>query len=194
MLNINMDAIKYGKRIATTRLMICQLFWKLRKNENFRGKLNIWKFKISKKKMMRNLLDEEALYESSVRKLGWRFTARSPNTESRWIGLTMDPRRCVILVDIFMFLVIFCITSYWFVALRSFLLYWSLIFREYQLSCSTKPLLTTLGRAHQNVEKSWFFRIFIKIRNKNPWIWKFTFEKLPMKEILRMNYKWGDLL
>ena len=34
----------------------------------------------------------------------------------------------------------------------------------------------------------------MKIGKKNFWIWKFTFEKLPMKEILRMNYECGDLL
>ena len=34
----------------------------------------------------------------------------------------------------------------------------------------------------------------MKIRKKNSWIWKFTFKKLPMKEILKMNYEWGDLL
>ena len=41
-------------------------------------KLKNMKFEIFKKKMIRKVLDEEALYESSVRKLGWRFTARLP--------------------------------------------------------------------------------------------------------------------
>ena len=44
------------------------------------------------------------------------------------------------------------------------------------------------------LKKSWNFRIFTKTRKKNSWIWKFTFEKLPMKEISGMNYTWGDLL
>ena len=34
----------------------------------------------------------------------------------------------------------------------------------------------------------------MKIRNKNSWIWKLIFEELPMKKILRINYKWDDLL
>ena len=42
------------------------------------------------------------------------------HTEPRSIRLTMDPRRSVILVNIFMFLIIFYIMSYWFVAFRYF--------------------------------------------------------------------------
>ena len=34
----------------------------------------------------------------------------------------------------------------------------------------------------------------MKINQKNSCIWKFTFEKLSMKEILRIYYKLGDLL
>jgi hypothetical protein len=79
------------------------------------------------------------------------------HTEPRWIGQTMDPRRSVILVDIFMFLVIFHIRSYWFVTFRSFISYWSLILCEYQLWWSMKPLFSTPGRVGQNVEKWWKF-------------------------------------
>ena len=43
-------------------------------------------------------------------------------------------------------------------------------------------------------KQSWKFRIVMEIWNKNYWICKFISEKLPMKEILSMNYKWGDLL
>ena len=75
------------------------------------------------------------------------------NTEPRWIGVTLDPRRFMIMVDIFMFLVIFYIMSDWFVTFRCFILYWSLIFGEYQPWCSTKPWLTTSVTLHQNVEK-----------------------------------------
>jgi hypothetical protein len=34
----------------------------------------------------------------------------------------------------------------------------------------------------------------MEISNKNSWISKFIFEELPLKEILKMYYKWGDLL
>ena len=61
----------------------------------------------------------------------------------RWIGVTLAPRRFVIMVDIFMFLVIFHIRSYWFGAMKPFISYWRLISCEYQLLCSTKPWLTT---------------------------------------------------
>ena len=44
------------------------------------------------------------------------------------------------------------------------------------------------------LKKWWNFRIFMKTRNKNCWIWKFTFEELPMKEISWVNYEWSDLL
>ena len=37
------------------------------------------KSSIFKKRTLRKLGDQEALYESSVRKLGWRFTARLPS-------------------------------------------------------------------------------------------------------------------
>ena len=58
---------------------------------------------------------------SSRRKPGWRFTAGSTyRTAVNW----PEP---VILVDIFMFLVIFCLRSYWFVTFRSFISCWSLI-------------------------------------------------------------------
>ena len=110
------------------------------------------------------------------------------NTEPRWIGATLDPRRSVILVDIFMFLVIFYIMSYWFGTLEPFISYWSLISCEYQLWWSSKPRLTNQSASTQ---KCW----------KNDEIFEFqrkfvskTFEKLPMKEISRKNYKWGDLL
>ena len=36
------------------------------------------------------------------------------------------------------------------------------------------------------LKKWWNFQIFMKIRNKNSWIWKFIFEELPMKEISRV--------
>ena len=62
--------IKYGKRNATTRLMIYQNFWKLRKNENFRENFEKYENFNFLKEKIRNIWDEEALYESSVRKLG----------------------------------------------------------------------------------------------------------------------------
>ena len=82
------------------------------------------------------------------------------HTEPRWIGVTLGPRRFMIMVDIFMFLVIFYIRSYWFVTFRSFISYWSLIFCEYQPPCSTEPLLTTGVTLRQNVEKMMKFSIF----------------------------------
>ena len=86
------------------------------------------------------MLSREALllYELFEREPGWRFTARCHNTEPRWIGVTLAPRRFMIMVDIFMFLV----RSYWFVTFRSSILYWSLISCEYQLWRSIKPRLT----------------------------------------------------
>ena len=133
------------------------------------------------------------LYELSEREPGWRFTARF-HTEPRWIGVTLVPRRFVIMVDIFMFLVILYIRSYWFVTFRSFISYWSLILCEYRLPCFIKPLFSTGLPPFQNVEKMMIFRIFMKIRNKNFWISEFLFEELPLKETLKMDYKWGDLL
>ena len=95
----------------------------------------------------------------------------------------------------FMFLVIFYIRSYWFVTFRSFILYWSLNFCEFQLLSSTKPRLTTSRCLRQNVEKWWNFRFFMKIRIKNLWIWKFIFDDLPMEEIQksRLWMRWSAL-
>ena len=67
--------------------------------------------------------------------------------------LTMDPRRFMIMVDIFMFLEIFYIRSYWFVTFRSLILYWSLILCEYQLWRSSEPWWTTRAPLLRNVEK-----------------------------------------
>ena len=83
---------------------------------------------------------------------------RDCHTEPRWIGPSLDPRRSVIFVDIFMFLVIFHIRSYWFVTFRSFISYWSLILCDYQLPCSIKPLFWTSPSLFQNVEKWWNFQ------------------------------------
>ena len=117
------------------------------------------------------------------------------HTEPWWIGVTLAPRRFMIMVDIFMFLVTFHIRSYWFVTFRSFILYWSLIFCEFQLLSSTKPRLTTSRCLRQNVEKWWNFRFFMKIRIKNLWIWKFIFDDLPMEEIQksRLWMRWSAL-
>ena len=84
---------------------------------------------------------------SSRRKPGLRFTAGSTsclesNTEPRWLGVTLAPRRFMIMVDIFMFLVILYFMSYWFGTLEPFISYWSLISCEYQLWWSSKPRLT----------------------------------------------------
>ena len=81
-------------------------------------------------------------------------------TKPRWIGPSLDPRRFVILVDIFMFLVIFYIRSSWFVTFRSFILYWSLTLWEYQLWWSIKPLFSTPLPPHQNVDKIMKFSNF----------------------------------
>ena len=62
--------LKYEKRNTTTRLMIFQTFGELRKNEHFREKIEKYKISNFEKGNDRNVLDEEALYESSVRKLG----------------------------------------------------------------------------------------------------------------------------
>ena len=52
------------------------------KNREFQEKtlifLKIWNFQEPIEGEIRNVEDEEALYESSVRKLGWRFAARLP--------------------------------------------------------------------------------------------------------------------
>ena len=116
------------------------------------------------------------------------------HTEPRWIGVTLAPR-FVIMIDIFMFLVTFYIMSYWFVTFRCFTLYWSLIFCEYQLPSSTKPLLKTGVFAHRKSRKNdEIFEFSWKSGDKNSWILKFIFEELLMKEISRINYKLSDLL
>ena len=83
------------------------------------------------------------------------------NTEPRWIGVTLAPRRFMIMVDIFMFLMIFRIRSYWFVTFISFISYRSLILCDYQLPSSTEPLSTTGVTLRRNDEKMMKF-------SKNP--------------------------
>jgi hypothetical protein len=153
MFKINMDVIKYENCNATTEPLIFQQICKFRKMRNFK--------KISKILNKIGICLKGRSYLSGMK----RHSTSPPcgnlvdglphdcHTEPRWIGPSLDPRRFMILVDIFMFLVIFCIMSYWFVTFRSFILYWSLILCEYQLSSSTKPSFSTPGRVHQNVEK-----------------------------------------
>ena len=101
-----------------------------------------------------------------------RSSCLESNTEPRWIGLNLDPRRFVILVDIFMFLVIFHIRSYWFVTFRCFILYWSWIFCEFQLSSSIKALFWTGPSLFQNVEKMMKFSNFYEnLEIKTPELW-----------------------
>ena len=117
---------------------------------------------------------------SALRVLGGNQVDGLPparHTELRWIGLTMDPQRSAILVEIFMFLVISYIRSYWFVTFKSLILYWSWILCEYQLPCSIKFFFSTLGWIYQNVEKWWFFQK----------IWKIQFSKA--KPFLFRNLK-----
>ena len=76
------------------------------------------------------------------------------HTEPRWIGVTLAPRRSIILVDIFMFLETFCIMSYWFGTLEPFISYWSLISCEYQLWWSSKPRLTNQSASTQKCWKN----------------------------------------
>ena len=120
------------------------------------------------------------LYELFEREPGWRFTARC-HTEPQWIGVTLAPRRFVIMVDFFMFLMIFYIMSYWFVTFRCYILYWSLTFCEYQLPSSTKPLLTTALPPRQNVEK------MMKI-SKNMKISIFQSKTFPFQEIYNFHF------
>ena len=104
------------------------------------------------------------------------------HTDPRWIGVTLDPRRSVILVDIFMFLVIFYSMSYWFGTLEPFISYWSLISCEYPLWWSSKPRLTNQRASPQKMlEKMMKFSNLTKILIKNSWIWKFTFESSSWK-------------
>ena len=72
-------------------------------------------------------------------------------TAVNWRDLA--PRRSMILVDFFMFLMIFCIMSYWFVTFRCFILYWRWIPCDFQLSSSIKPLFWTGPSLFRNVEK-----------------------------------------
>ena len=69
-MKINMEVINYGKCNETTRLMISQNFWKFQKYENFREKFEKIEFLNFKEEKLRTIWDVEALYESSVRKLG----------------------------------------------------------------------------------------------------------------------------
>ena len=83
--------------------------------------------------------------------------------------MTLDPRRSIILVDIFMFFLIFYIRSYWFVTFRPSILYWSWISCKFQLPCSTKPLLTTGVFAHRKSRKNdEFFEFSWELSQKPP--------------------------
>ena len=126
-------------------------------------------------------------------KPGWRFTARC-HTEPRWIGVSLAPRRFMIMVDIFMFLVKFHIRSYWFVTFRSFILYWSWILCEFQLPSSTKPRLTTSRCLRQNVEKWWNFRFLRKFGLKTYGFGNLYLMISPWRKFKRVDYEWGDLL
>ena len=66
-------------------------FRKFRKNEKYE------KIRIFKRYMERIRWDDEALYESSVRKLGWRFTARLPSTKTIAKRARVGPRTPVVL-------------------------------------------------------------------------------------------------
>ena len=89
---------------------------------------------------------------SSVRKLGWRFTAKLPNTEPRSIGSARLPRTFVNFVVAFVFLTKFYITVTSFVLLTLKISYWSLIFGDYQRPSSIKPWWTTRLWVFQNDE------------------------------------------
>ena len=67
MLKINMDVIKCKKANASARLMGFQISPKFEKIENIWKKYEIFDFQ---RRKLRILGNEEALYESSVRKLG----------------------------------------------------------------------------------------------------------------------------
>ena len=76
---INMDMIKARKGNEKHTFHEVPDFQKFRKNENFQeNNENFRIFWIFQKRKTRQLGNGEALYESSVRKLGWRFTARLP--------------------------------------------------------------------------------------------------------------------
>ena len=62
-------------------------FLKISKNEN--SKKKNWNFDFLRRGKRKRLWDEEALYESPVRKLGWRFTARLPY----WCKMSPVPNR-----------------------------------------------------------------------------------------------------
>ena len=67
-LKINMNVIKCENHNASTRPMIFLNFGIFWKNKNFEKNRKIFEF--LERYMKRILWDEEALYESSVRKLG----------------------------------------------------------------------------------------------------------------------------
>ena len=50
-----------------------------------------------------------------------RSSCLKSNTELRWNCLSLDPRRSVMLVVRLMFLMMFCLMSYWFVTFRCFI-------------------------------------------------------------------------
>ena len=76
------------------------------------------------------------------------------HTEPRWIDLSLDPRRFMIVVDILGFLVIFYIRSYWFGTLEDFISYWISISCEHQLWWSSKPRLTNQRASTQKCWKN----------------------------------------
>ena len=85
----------------------------------------------------------------------------------------------------FYVLVIFHTRSYWFVTFRSFISYWSLILCDYQLPCSTKPLLTTGVTLRQNVKKMMIFF-------KNMKFWILESKTFPFAKISKFEKVWNS--
>ena len=136
----------------------------------------------------------EALYESSVRKLGWRFTARLPyRTAVNW----PEPGPAKIR-DFGRHSYVFNDLSYyellvWYIQMINIILKFDFVWLSSLVVDQTS--VKQPGRLLTKMLKKWWnFRIFMKISNKNSWISKFIFEELPMEEISRIIYKWGDLL
>ena len=102
---------------------------------------------------------------SSLWKPGWQFTDGSAYQSSD--GLTMDLHRSVILVVSSLFLVIICFMSYWFVACRCQISYWSSFLCHYQFSCLSEIMFWTPPSLSQMMKITFFWWSALRVSGGN---------------------------
>ena len=134
------------------------------------------------------------VYASIRRKLGWRFTACFEyRTAVNWPDLGPAKirnfgRHFYVFSDLLYQELLVCYIQMFYIILK-------LNFLWVSASELDETFVTNWCICPPKIEKKWWtFRNFMEIWKKTSWIWKIIFEVIAMKEILRRNYKWGDLL